>query len=48
MLHSLPSEWPESTLNGWLTLIRTTEGLAFNPDVVPGDIIMKSLDTRPR
>jgi hypothetical protein len=48
MLHSLPSEWPASTLNGWLDLINMTEGLAFNPEVVPGDIIMKSLDTKPK
>ena len=48
MLHSSPSEWPESTLNGWIKLIRETNGLTFNPDIIPGDIVMKSLNPTPR
>jgi hypothetical protein len=48
MLHSSPVKWPESTLNGWIKLIRETDSLTFNPDVVPGDIVMKSLNPTPR
>jgi hypothetical protein len=45
MLHSHPSEWPESTLSAWIKFIRETDGLEFNADTVPADLIMKSLNT---
>jgi hypothetical protein len=48
MIHSHPNEWPESILNTWLKVIKETEGLAFNPDTVPGDIVMKSLNINPK
>ena len=48
MLHSPPSEWPSSTLEPWVKLVRKTEGLAFNADTVAPEIVMKSLNTRPK
>jgi hypothetical protein len=43
MVHSPPSEWPKSTLDAWIKVIRDTDGLLFNDDTVPHDIVVKTL-----
>jgi hypothetical protein len=43
MVHSPPSEWPKSTLEAWIKVIRDTDGLLFNDDTVPHDIVVKTL-----
>ena len=48
IIHSPPNEWPESVLNPWLKIIKETDGLTFNPDTVPSDIVMKSLNITPK
>ena len=45
MIHSPPSDWPDSTLTAWTKLVRETNGLLFNDDTVSTDIIIKSLKT---
>ena len=44
MIHSPPTEWPKSTLEAWIKVIRDTDGLLFNDDTVPHDIVVKTLN----
>jgi hypothetical protein len=44
MIISPPNKWPKLVLHPWLKLIKAMDGLAFNPDMVPGDIVMKPLN----
>ena len=44
MVHSSPSEWPDSVLNAWIVVVHVTDGLLFNDATVPHDIVVKSLN----
>ena len=44
MIHSSPSEWPASTLEAWIKVIRETDSLLFSDTMVPHDIVARSLN----
>jgi hypothetical protein len=42
-----PAQWPSGALDSWLAIMHSNDGLMFNQDIVPQDIIMKSFNTLP-
>ena len=44
MVHSPSVEWPASTLEAWIKVVRELDGLLFNDATVPHDIVARSLN----